>query len=318
MKEIGGFFEIELSRNKEYYPDAIKLNSGRNALLYILKTINPSKIYLPYYICNSVLEPIKKMELDFDFYSINPNFEPINDLKLKKSEWFLYVNYFGINGSNVSKISKKYENLIVDNSQAFYDPPLKHPTFYSPRKFFGVPDGGYLYSTKILNEDLEQDISYKRSQFLLKKLDLRLQECYAEYNEIEKQFSNEPLKLMSKLTQKILSSIDYKKIKLIRENNFQYIHNQIKNSNELKIDLNKINGPMKYPLLVKKEGIKQFLIKNNIYISTYWEEVLERVDKDSFEYDLTKFLIPIPIDQRYNIKDMEFIITKFNEVLNNL
>jgi len=318
MKEIGGFFEIELNEKKEYYPDAIKLNSGRNALFYILKTINPSKIYIPYYICNSVLEPIKKMELDFEFYSINSNFEPIVDFKLKKNEWVLYVNYFGINGSNVLKISKKYENLIVDNSQAFYDHPLKHPTFYSPRKFFGVPDGGYLYSTKFLNEDLKQDISYKRSQLLLKKLDVGSQGCYDEYNKIEKQFSNEPLKLMSKLTQKILSSINYTKIKQIREKNFGYIHSQIKNTNKLKIDFNNINGPMKYPLLVKKEGIKQFLIKNNIYISTYWEEVLERVDKDSFEYDLTKFLIPIPIDQRYDIEDMKFIITKVNEVLDNL
>jgi hypothetical protein len=34
MQPIGGYFELELRKGKEYHTDAIRLNTGRNALEY--------------------------------------------------------------------------------------------------------------------------------------------------------------------------------------------------------------------------------------------------------------------------------------------
>ena len=36
MKELGGYFELELPKKTEFHKDAVRLNSGRNALEYIL------------------------------------------------------------------------------------------------------------------------------------------------------------------------------------------------------------------------------------------------------------------------------------------
>ena len=315
MKEIGGYFELELNYTKEYYQDAIKLNSGRNALFYILKTNNPSKIYIPYYICHSVLEPIKKLNIDFCFYHINKKFEPILPSDYSEANFLLYVNYFGINFFNVKKLSNKIKNLIIDNSQAFFYRPIKNPTFYSTRKFFGVPDGAYLYNDLLVNEALRQSMSYDKCIHLLKRFDLESIEGYRDYEKIEAGFSSEPIMLMSKLTQKILTSIPYEKIKLLREQNFLYLHDHLKDINELYINTNNLHGPMKYPLLIKKDGLKQNLIKNKIYVSTYWQEVIETVENNTFEYELTKYLLPLPIDQRYNQADMELIIEKINEAI---
>ncbi len=315
MKEIGGFFPFELNFNKEYYSAAIKLNSGRNALWYILKAYKPKKVYIPFYICDSVLEPIKKLNVNFEFYKIDKNFEPLLGAKLKNREFFLYVNYFGIKDTLVHNLSNKIENLITDNSQAFYCKPFKSPTFYSPRKFFGIPDGAYLFTDKFLKLELKRDISYEKSIYLLKKFDLDSHKGYLDYKKAEKSFSVETIKQMSKLTQNILSSIDYEKIKLIREQNFKYLHKKLKNINELEINNNNLNGPMKYPLLIKNEKLKNYLIQNKIYASTYWSEVLSRVDKSSIESFLTKYLVPLPIDQRYNKRDMNVIIEKINEIL---
>ena len=59
MKLIGGFLELELSqKSKVYHKKAISLSTGRSCLNYILQTINPSKIYIPYYICEVVIETI--------------------------------------------------------------------------------------------------------------------------------------------------------------------------------------------------------------------------------------------------------------------
>src|SRR5471030_881414 len=116
-KEIGGFFELELNYAQKYHNDAIKLNSARYCLQYILKAKQYNKIYIPYYICDSVLQPIKKENLQYEFYSINDKFEPIFNKNINKDECFLYVNYFGINTENVKKVRVNFRNVIIDNTQ---------------------------------------------------------------------------------------------------------------------------------------------------------------------------------------------------------
>jgi hypothetical protein len=309
MKEIGGFFELELNKKKEYYSDAIKLNSGRSCLRYIIKSRNPKKIYLPFYSCNSILDIIIEEKIDFEFYYINNNFEPIINNEIKENEFILYINYFGLNNDVAVKLSIEYDNLIVDNTQAFFYKPLRNvDTFYSPRKFFGVPDGGYLYSNSKFNYDLKKDISYDRFKHLLMRIDKSANEAYEFYKENENIIGKQPLKEMSNLTRKLLASISYIEIKRIRENNYKKIHSLLGEYNELEINLNKkLDGPMNYPFLIKSDNLKNKLIENNIYIPTYWKEVLNRTQTDDFENYLTNNLIPLPIDQRYNTEDMKEI-----------
>ena len=119
---------------------------------------------------------------------------------------------------------------------------------------------------------------------------------------------------MSKLTQSLLGSIDYRKCKAIRERSFRYFHNKFKRINELKIDIDSINGPMVYPLLISKKGIKDQLIKNKIYVATYWESVLDHVSNRSFESKLVKCLVPLPVDQRYDVQALSFVAERLGKI----
>jgi hypothetical protein len=56
------------------------------------------------------------------------------------------------------------------------------------------------------------------------------------------------------------------------------------------------------------DHLKDTLIENKIYVATYWNDVKSRALKDTFEYKLVNYLIPLPIDQRYNLNDMKLII----------
>ena len=79
-----------------------------------------------------------------------------------------------------------------------------------------------------------------------------------------------------------------------------------------------INGPFVYPLLVDNgEELKKKLISNRIYVATYWPVVLEKeywknelgVEGPSdWEVYLAKNLVPLPIDQRYDLSDMEYLL----------
>jgi len=308
-REIGGFFQLELNKNYEYHKNAIKLNSSRYGLQYILKAKKYKKIYIPYYDCDSMLQPILQEKVNYEFYHINENFEPVIDKELLEEECLLYINYFGINNKNVYKVKERFKNVVIDNSQAFFEMPLEDiDTIYSCRKFFGVSDGGYLYTNKFLEEDIEEETSYDRGEFLLKRIDRTANETYELFRKNEEYLCKCGMKKMSRLTSSILANVDYEKCKSIRNRNFLYLHENLKNINELKLDSSNVNGPMFYPLLINDDNLRSKLIKNKIYVATYWKEVKEKIDSKKYEYYLTEKMIPIPIDQRYDIEDMKFII----------
>lgn len=315
-REIGGFFELELNKNCEYHKDAIKLNSGRYCLQYLLKSKKYKKIYIPYYVCDSILKPIIEEKVNYEYYYINEKFEPVIDKQILNEECILYVNYFGINNTNVYKVKDMFKNVIIDNTQAFFEMPLDDTdTIYSARKFFGVSDGGYLYTNKILDEKLEEETSYDRSEYLLKRIDITATESYELFRKNQEYINKCGMKRMSRLTSAILSSVDYEKCKSIRNENFMYLHENLKNINELKLDSSNLNGPMLYPLIINDNNLRSMLIKNNIYVATYWNEVKEKVTSKKYEYYLTEKMIPIPIDQRYIVEDMKNIIELVKESL---
>ena len=63
MNPIGGYFELELIRGEEFHANAVKLNTGRNSLEYILRVKEYETIYIPHFICDSLLEPIRKLSV---------------------------------------------------------------------------------------------------------------------------------------------------------------------------------------------------------------------------------------------------------------
>ena len=312
MKPIGGYFGLEMRVGKEFHSNAIGLNSGRRCLEYILRANKYSKIYIPYYICNSIVETVKKVGIDYVYYKISENFFPKIDFRsINKNHALLYVNYFGINDNNVKKIIRFKDNIIIDNSQAFFSKQIDGiNTFYSPRKFFGVPDGGYLYTNKLIGLKFRRSYSADRFKHLILRIDRNPKEGYCFFLKNEIFFKNESIKLMSNATKYILQSLDYIYILQKRNSNFAYYHKYLSDINDIKINFRIEGGPLVYPFLCKKPGLRDYLVNHNIYIPEYWKEVLDRVKKSYFEYSLTKNLVPLPLDQRYSQKELKFVIDK--------
>ena len=237
-KSIGGYFGLELFDGEHFYKNAIKLQTARNCFEYVILTKQYRKIYIPYYTCEVIVEPLKRHNIDYKFYRINELLEPVETIDLSAGEAFLYTNYFGIKDDAVNRLSKLYgEHLIVDNALAFFSQPIEGiDTFYSPRKFLGVADGGYLYTDKISTNTFEQDVSFDRMSFLLKRIDISAEAAYNDFQKNESSLSNMPIKNMSNLTDSILRGIDYEIVQNKRLENFRFLHNALKDENRLKID----------------------------------------------------------------------------------
>lgn len=319
MKEIGGYFELELRRQSHFlHDDGILLNCCRGALEYIFRANDSiSKIWIPFFTCDVVKEPIGKLNIPIEYYRINENLEIVEDIRLKEDEFLLYTNYFGIKDQYVSYLSSKYGNqLIVDCAQAWYAPPFGNSNYaYSPRKFLGIPDGGVAYCTKQLTlEGYPIDVSYDRFSHLLKRIDLTPSEGYKDFRDNAHKLNGQGIKKMSNLTKSLLQSIDYDAICEKRKGNFSLIHSELGALNRLKMpSIDTYACPMTYPLWYNKEGLKDYLIKNKIYVATYWPNVLSEMDKNTLEYDLVSNLVHIPIDQRYDNSDMMKIVKLIKE-----
>ena len=286
MREIGGYFELDQFVNNPYYKNMIELNTGRNALIYLIMAKKIKKLYLPYFLCNSVSNKLDVHEIKYEYYRINRSFLPEFSKELKDNEFLYIVNYYGqISNNKLSVLKEKYKNIIVDNTQAFFQKPIiEIDTIYSCRKYFGVPDGAYLHTDVILNEKLEVDKSSNRMRHMLGRFEGKASDYYEDFRNNDNYFNHLPLRAMSKLTRNILGAINYERIKKIRESNFSYLHDRLKANNKLSIK--KPEGAFAYPYYTKNGiSIRSKLAKKKIYIPTLWPNVLRENDMNSIEYD---------------------------------
>ena len=307
MKEIGGYIELDNYRGTMLYQDAVLLNCGRNALAYLIKTRSIKRILLPYYLCDSVTDVCKRYGVTITYYHIGVDWLPVN-IDLKNDEWLYLVNYYGqLSNSTITGIVEKFENVIVDNAQAYFQVPVDGvDTIYTCRKFFGVPDGAVLYTSAGLNDPLVQDVSFDRMRFLLGRYEKTASEFYDLYVENNHLFTNEPIKTMSKLTRNLLCGLDYKFIRKKRTNNFRILHDELERFNKLSLTVPE--GAFMYPLYIDNGyEIRKKLQEQKIYIPLLWPYVMDVCDKYDFEFDMAKNILPLPVDQRYGDEDMRYV-----------
>lgn len=314
MKEIGGYLQLDQLINNPYHKNLIELNTARNALIYLVKAKKIKKVYIPYFLCDSIANMLKKYQVEYEYYYINKDFMPIFNQELYENEYLYIVNYYGqIIDDKIKNIKEKYRFSIIDNTQAFFQKPIPGiDTIYSCRKFFGVPDGAYLYTNTILEEQLEDDKSSNRMKHILGRFEGEASDYYDDSRNNDAYFKELPLKKMSKLTRNILGAIDYKDVRLCRNGNFNFLHERLNTKNLLNIIIP--DGAFAYPYYVK-DGIKirRKLAEKKIYIPTLWPNVLRYNNESSIEYDYAANILPLPCDQRYRLNDMKMIIDNLLE-----
>ena len=111
-----------------------------------------------------------------------------------------------------------------------------------------------------------------------------------------------------------MNSIDYTSIACQRLQNFDRLSQGLTESNEIHFAISNDSVPMVYPYYCHKKGLRQYLIKNHIYVAKFWPNVSEWSSSESQETDFAEYLLPLPIDQRYSDEDMNFIIETIKNI----
>lgn len=309
MKEIGGYIELDQNRGAIFHPDALALNTARNCLVYLIRAKQIRRIALPRFLCSSVSLICRTNQVSIRLYSINERFLPdALPEGLDEGEWLYLVNYYGqLTREQIRSYKAKYPLLIVDNVQAFFDEPAPGvDTIYTCRKFFGVPDGAFLYTDVELAGNLEQDVSYDRMLHLLGRYDDCASAFYDGYVRHEHELEAVPLRKMSRLTENLLRGIDYDAAKAQRTKNYEYLDKNLGEINRL--ELHTVDGAFAYPLFIRNGAeLRKKLIAEKIYVPILWPNVLEETAPGTLEYCFAENILPLPCDQRYDIGEMRRI-----------
>ena len=316
MKEIGSFIELELPKGREYYDGdcgVARLNTGRAAIWHAFRLTRAETIWIPYYQCETVREFLDRKGVTVKYYHQDRDFNPI-DLKPTEKEAVLVVNYYGMmSQSRMASITKDYKHVIIDNCQAFFCKPLEGVyNVYSARKFMGVADGAYVIGegAERYVDDYQQCYSSDTAAFLLKRIEYGCEGKGYEariYN--EDRVDKEDIMKMSALTRAMLDGADSDRIIKKRRENFDI-------ACELFGDVNMLNPtlyydeetvPMVYPLVVENEELLQRYLNAKHFQGHWWKYITKELPKETFEHWLSRYIIPITIDQRYGEEEIQYL-----------
>lgn len=315
MREFGGYIEIEHYKGNEYHTGCLALNSGRNCLRYLIRARQIRKIMLPRLQCQVIEEVCRREGVQIQWYEVKALEKPYQDEQLEEEVFLYLINYYGqLEKNYLEKLLAGHKRVIVDNAQDFFCGPIEGvDTIYTCRKFFGVPDGAYLYTDEQADFTLQADFSYDRMEFLLGRYECGAEKFYQNYRENEAWMDKQGLSAMSALTHNILRSIDYERVEQTRTSNAKRLDAGLGENNLLTVK--NMTGAYLYPYFCADgEKLRKKLIERKIFVPVLWQNVLEDCDIDTAEYNFSKNMVPLPCDQRYTENDMDEVIAAVKEL----
>lgn len=322
--EIGSDYNLNLKLNT----NKIFFASGRIAIKNILNYILQynEKSLIPNYLCDSIYNCFN----NFDFYKINNVFEIdieylINLIKKNKYKLIFIINYFGYVDKNIktiSKICKKYNIVVIED----FTHNIYTETFYgdislcSYRKSLPSPFGAVvIYNNDKLNFNKKISINFIYIFLVFYKLIGMFLKNYLCIKWIWRPillFCERNIDKIKYNDFDFINHIFYKyyydiKDKTIRMQNMEYLNNNLKIKTLQKFTDTYFCFPIFFKNEEERNITRQKLIENKIYCTVYWP--LDFDTNNECNHYITNHILCIPIDQRYDIKNMEYIKKILNE-----
>jgi hypothetical protein len=300
---IGGFLDFELAltgHNTLPWIDAAQgFHTARGALSVFLRHHKYRSVWLPVFTCSELTGYLTRNFTNLQFYALDENWLP--QVKPKPNELLIFPNYFGVCSKQCDYLISTIpsERLLIDCAQACYYFRPSANLLYSPRKFFALPDGGYLVTA---NKLLELDACSKTSNALgienlfphvMRSAGL-LDEAYGLFQKKESNLSDQAEHRVSDISLGLLKKTPSAAAAERRRSNFRLLSKGL-----VKLGLQplqKINDdvPLVLPVKMKRAAeARRFLITQKIFCPHYWPDALQ-----------SENLLFLPIDQRYGAKEM--------------
>jgi hypothetical protein len=319
MSAIGGFLPLEIGGGgPSYHAGAAALASGRACWHVVVRTCRPRRVRVPFYICDAALAPLRATGTPFELYAIDERFRPTAGVEPGDGELMLVVNYFGVQTALVDAMaSADPDRIVVDDTQAFFRRGRPGAwSFNSVRKFFGVPDGGFLYGPAEGVEALPPSDTGD-CEHLLTRLAGDDERAWQQFKAHEARIGIEP-RAMATVSSRLLAAADVEGARHRRRLNFEALHRRLSRLNTIALPLQTVacEGPMCYPFLPADDVDRSALARAGAFVATLWPEIAARPDAGyEWERTIARRLLPLPVDHRYTADDMTRLADTIAEVV---
>lgn len=350
IMDIGSIFPLskqEAQITTEDYPffdgKVYRFSLCREALLVIAQRekSDNSKVLIPAYTCDTVITPFLETNWECTYYPINKDLSiDINKTKRiidsKRFNLFIVHPYFGMDltEQELDLISYAKQNgckIVIDLTQCiFSNQQVEVADYYvgSYRKWYQVPDGGYLWTKEYIDiktppsndyfVSLQTDSMFLRGEYFknndehIKQISIRLNKHAVESVD----FNIKPHK-MANISSRLMAEIDMSQVQAQRFSNYKYLLQNIKSPNiELLCkNMNRVKTAPLYFIIYTKNRrcIQSKLCSEHIYAPIIWPVYYNEVLIDDITKEIYNETLAIPIDQRYNEMDMAKIVNILNQ-----
>jgi len=348
-KSIGGEFEIN-SIPKNHTDLLSKLTkgksgtwttNGRSALYLILQQLKSqgiNHIHLPAFMCQSILQPVLFLGLDYSFYPVQPDLTALPDPPVNSS--VLLIHYFGVFNDAAHALRKNsgHDYLLIEDAchvflnDSYFNEAENQFVFFSTRKHGPTVLGGWC-NLEVDLDDPGKDIEVCTWKSLAARLmkgiylsdidgevDSTMEDYYLKlFREVEDSFNSgiQPTRL-PQLILNLIDSLDWNTISRKRRDNWQILHELVGNKVENLFDqLPDESVPLGYVIrLDNRDIVKEKLAAQRIFAPVHWQ-LPDEVDRKRFpdSVKLADSLLTLPIDQRYGPGDMYYLANVLKEII---
>jgi dTDP-4-amino-4,6-dideoxygalactose transaminase len=322
--------------------------SGRDAFRVAIEKLglqSGDEVLLPAYLCEDVVTPFAKIKAVCRFYRCDRHLEAdMEDLKRKigrNTRALVIIHYFGFPQKKIANFIRENQFPIVvieDVSHALFSQVEGRRAWgeadisvASLRKLLPLPDGGYTAYHRSDDCDSSTAITYRHSlghglsvscrffAAVLKSIWLRLpilpKRVFRQFFFLGEKFLSAYPKpaAMSTLSRFILRHLDWQAIVLIRRRNYAYLAEGLSGIEGVQLlypEMPEGVCPLGLPIIVDdRSRLALHLIENKIYTPVHWE-LPATVDRDEFSdaWYISDRVLTLPIDQRYDLTDMQRIV----------
>lgn len=315
MKAIGGFFELELPRaGAPPHPRAAALSTGRACMMVMLADLRPRRVHVPFYTCDAVLEPFARLGIETSSYALGETLYPAELPELNAAEYLLWIDYFGVCAHHTERLKVAIgDRLLIDDTHNFFREG--HPgywSFTSARKYFGVPDGAFLYSPHAVSVDAKRFTGISVTHAVLRRLG-RGEEAFAAYQAYERSLDSTVYRI-SEISEALLGAVDIAGVAASRRRNFAFLHHELGSHNRFPLSESD-QVPFCYPYLPAVPIERSELHAHGFFVPCLWPDVEHRTASGfEFERRLSTRLLPLPIDHRYTPTDLRPLVDHLLEL----
>lgn len=340
LRPIGGFLPLENDFVMEFSEsvlsnwvgtDAVYLaSSSRSALFSLVRSSSIQRLWLPAYSCKTIAPDLEVSYFPIDTDSLTPNVDFLES-NVRDGDLVLAIDYFGTpqNAIFLDFVRSNPDIVWIQDCAQAMDPGTAwgHFRLYSPRKLFGVSDGGVLVGSP--EHELWSLLPNLRAVSahlvglmprVLRALELQVGVKLNAYDSY--QFSESIVSVdqnaMSDYAVAQLNHISANKAATARKRNYARLHDHLSDYGMLSINTESW-VPFGYPILSsERDLLVKKLASRGIFAASHWRTIPAPVAEFPDEHILSSRQVTLPCDQRYDENDMEWMAGEVIDVLKNL